>query len=657
MIYLRIRAVLWAAALFFSLGGCSLVKLRDDSSAFYSSTVLAGYVTSAVPWNKPVVVAAYARHGRDGVPDIVHHAVLHEAGGYELIVPKGEYAVFAFGDANGNLAWDAGEPFGAYTTEPVRASGAGALVNLDFAIANLQTRQEGTVPLGTSVAGRVAADRPAHSTQGGALASLDDPLFSAESGRRGYWAPVEFFKEVGGNIYFLEPYDPAKTPILFVHGAAGSPQDWRYFVEHLDRGRYQPWIFYYPSGASLDSMSYLLYWKLGNLQRRYHFNRLYLTAHSMGGLVARSFLANYGDQFPSIKLFVSLSSPWGGDPAADQGVAYSPAVIPSWRDVRSGGRFVHQLFDKPLPRDLDYYLFFGHGGRYSLLRQASSDGVITLDSQLRPAAQSEARRVFGYGADHVGILSSPPAFAQYAALLREADRKGGSGAARDGHVRLGFSYAAASGARAAQPMLVLTPEQAGSEPIVVPVSALDSGRELGPLPAGAYRAGLVARGFRSTPASVPVTIGPGAVAELAFMLAPQGTLSGYIGADVTSADNPAGSFRAGRRDISIESIVLTDGNDRREIRPAGDSRDRTFETYLAGEDYAFGSFFSFVGLNEGNYELTIKVSGYQPYRQTYAVAPGKYGYLTPIDLEPSRRAPPDASTAAGQAAAAAPLAR
>ena len=82
--------------------------------------------------------------------------------------------------------------------------------------------------------------------------------------------------------------------------------------------------------------------------------------------------------------------------------------------------------------------------------------------------------------------------------------------------------------------------------------------------------------------------------------------------------------------------MLTDGKDRREIRPAGDTRDRSLDAYLAGEDYAFGSFFSFVGLNEGDYELTIKVSGFQPYRQTYSVAPGKYGYLTPIDLEPLR---------------------
>jgi pimeloyl-ACP methyl ester carboxylesterase len=623
------RILLGAASLALCLSGCSLVKLRGDADTFYSSTVLAGYVSSAAAWDKPVVVAAYTRGG--GGADIVHHTLLHEAGGYELIVPKGEYGLFAFGDANGNLTFDAGEPFGAYGMAPVRADGKGALVNLDFAITDRPGPDAPALPPGTSVAGRAPA--APHSTQVGAIASFDDALFSAESGRRGYWAPVDFFKEIGGNIYFLEPYDPARTPILFIHGAGGSPQDWKYFIEHLDHRRYQAWIFHYPSGASLDSMSYLLYWKLGNLQRRYHFDRLYLAAHSMGGLVGRSFLANYGDQFPAIKLFVSLSAPWGGDPMADQGVAHSPAVIPSWRDVRAGGRFVRHLFDKPLPADLDYYLFFGHGGRYSLLRQASSDGVITLDSQLRPAAQAEARRVFGYGADHAGILSSPAAFAQFASLLEQTDRKGEEGGAQaGGRVRVSFSIESGS---AAQPMLLLAPVEEGREPIVVPVSVLDSGRELGPFPPGAYRAALVARGFRATPASAPLTIGAGATAGLSFELAPQGALSGYIGADVTAADNPAGSFREGRRDMHIESIVLTDGTDRREIRPAGDARDRTLEAYAAGRDYAHGAFFSFVGLKQGSYELTITVRGFRPFRQAYSVVPGRYGHLAAIDLEPS----------------------
>ncbi|MFM9434570.1 pimeloyl-ACP methyl ester carboxylesterase [Janthinobacterium sp. CG_23.3] len=620
------RSIFVSALLCVCLSGCSLVKLKEESKTFYSSTVLAGYVSSAAPWDKPIVVAAYST--RNGRLEIAHHTVLHEAGGYELIVQKGEYGLFAFGDANGNLRLDAGEPVGDYAPAPVPASGTGAVVNLDFVIS---AKAQGAIPPGTSVA--AAASGNQHSTQVGAIAKLDDALFSSESGRRGYWAPVDFFKEVGGNIYFLEEYDPRKTPILFVHGAAGSPQDWKYFLQRLDRSRYQPWVFYYPSGASLDSMSYLLYWKLGNLQRRYHYDRLYLTAHSMGGLVVRSFLANYGEQFPAAKLFVSLSTPWGGDALADSGVAYSPAVIPSWNDVRASGRFVQTLFQKPLPRELDYYLFFGHAGRYSPLRPASNDGAITLASQLRPAAQSEATRVFGYDADHIGILSSPEVFAQYAALLKAADKRDrGGDAARNGNVRVAFSYARPDEHPASPPVLVLTPTDPARERIVLPISARDNGRALGPFPPGDYNVGLLAHAFRATPASMPVSIGADGVADLRFLLTPQGTLSGYIGADATPADNPAGSFRRHRRDIQIESIVLTNGEDRREIRPLDETRDRTVESYMAGRDYVFNTFFSFVGLNEGSYELTIKVAGYQPYRHVYQVVPGKYGYLTPIDL-------------------------
>jgi pimeloyl-ACP methyl ester carboxylesterase len=141
---------------------------------------------------------------------------------------------------------------------------------------------------------------------------LDDELFSEEHGSKGYWEGVSFFKEFGGNIYFLEEYDPQKIPILFIHGATGTPKGWKYFVDNIDRTRFQPWFFYYPSGARIQGMSYLLLWKLENLKFKYNFEQLYITAHSMGGLVARSFIIDYGTHFPYVKLFVSLATPWGG---------------------------------------------------------------------------------------------------------------------------------------------------------------------------------------------------------------------------------------------------------------------------------------------------------------------------------------------------------
>ena len=89
------------------IGGCTLAKLSKESKAFYTSTVLVGRVASPSGWHGPIIVAAHTR--KFGRVSIVHHTLLHEPGGYELIVPKGQYALFAFGDTNSNGVFDAGQ--------------------------------------------------------------------------------------------------------------------------------------------------------------------------------------------------------------------------------------------------------------------------------------------------------------------------------------------------------------------------------------------------------------------------------------------------------------------------------------------------------------------------------------------------------------------
>jgi hypothetical protein len=227
-----------------------MVKLGADSKAFYASTVLVGRVECPTGCAGPVVVAAFQRQG-DRV-DVAHRTLLHEPGGYELIVPKGEYALFAFGDNNQNGIYEAGEPASQHVgATPVVATGTGVVALLDLVLSGSPSTRA-AVPTGTSFD---AASATHHSTQAGALADLEAARFSAESGKRGYWAPMDAFRDAGGNVYFLEPYDPNKIPILFVHGAAGSPQDWRYFFDHIDRRRYQPWFFQYPWQRRADRQS------------------------------------------------------------------------------------------------------------------------------------------------------------------------------------------------------------------------------------------------------------------------------------------------------------------------------------------------------------------------------------------------------------------
>lgn len=262
--------------------------------------------------------------------------------------------------------------------------------------------------------------RTMRSEDGVKRGDLAEAAFSEARGRSGYWSPRKFLDELGADIYGPGEYDPTKTPILFVHGAAGSPQDWRYFVAHLDRSHYQPWFFYYPSGAPVSDMSELLYRRLLEIQQRYHPRRLYITAHSLGGLVVRSMLGEHGESLPWVKLFISISTPWGGESLARMGVRLSPVVVPSWNDLCPHGRFLKTLFAKPLPPGIDYYLLFSHHGGHGIVRP-NNDGAVTLASQLRPEAQAEAKRIFGFDESHTGILSSQEVLDQYNDLLRAAD--------------------------------------------------------------------------------------------------------------------------------------------------------------------------------------------------------------------------------------------
>jgi len=150
----------------------------------------------------------------------------------------------------------------------------------------------------------------------------------------------------------FEPYDPKRIPVLFVSGAGGNPWEWRAQIDALDHSRYQPWVFVYPSGQRLANSVAVLERCITALQREYGFVRLYVTAHSMGGLLARDFIQRYAGPVP---VFVSLVTPWRGLRAAAWGVARSPAVIPSRVDMQPDSAFQRAIFARPLTSVTAHY--------------------------------------------------------------------------------------------------------------------------------------------------------------------------------------------------------------------------------------------------------------------------------------------------------------
>jgi len=203
---------------------------------------------------------------------------------------------------------------------------------------------------------------------------------------------------------------------------AGTPLDFAPLIDALDHTRFQPWVFYYPSGARLESLSALLTQLFVRLRVQYGFKRAAVVAHSMGGLVAREFLlqdyeTNAADV---VRTFVTISSPLGGMASAGKGVESSPIVVRSWYGLAPGNMYLDGLFyedpaaktrRRRLPAAMSYHLLFGFRG------SGSNDGIVALSSQLRPEAQEEARSERGFDETHTSILQSSAVAARLNQIL------------------------------------------------------------------------------------------------------------------------------------------------------------------------------------------------------------------------------------------------
>lgn len=396
------------------MAGCSLAYPCRHLETSADFNMLAGYVSCTSSRTGSIVVAAYEKE--DGKINIIDYTILHESGPYELVVPQGHPQVLAFRDEDNDLVLEKGEPAVNHGTDlPAWLKVDGMTITPEIVI-TAENERAANGPIGFTV----SKDQPKNlrSRPTGEIADLNNAIFAERYGAQGYWAPKAFLKNIGANIFFLQDYNPKKTPVLFIHGATGSPRGWRSFIESMNKTRFQPWFFYYPSGAPVKSMSNLLFWKLLKLRRVYHFNSIFIIAHSMGGLVARSFIMDFGERFPFVRLFLSIATPWGGDKLAEYGVQHSPVVVPCWRDLQPDGDFINSLYSRHLPEDIDFYLFFGHKGNRNPFR-SNNDRIISLASLLDLRSQSDARMIVGFNEDHDSILNSKEVLLKYNAIIND----------------------------------------------------------------------------------------------------------------------------------------------------------------------------------------------------------------------------------------------
>jgi len=411
-------------AILLALSGCSYIGIEkrdnadlkdvrtgtgEDARSEYNSAVVMGTLRNTDAARYPAAVVAYAMSSSGG--EVADFAILDGTGSFMLYLPAGRYRLYAARDFNGDGSFSASEICGVYGDTPdapkeiVLHEG---VVAKDVGI-SMSRAQAGTIkPPGMFyLSDNVGMVR--QRGENGEIVKIYDERFSPDNAATGWWSPSGFMKAFGARIYMLEPYDPGKIPVLFIHGARGTPQDWVYFLIRMDRKRYQPWFYYYPSGMRLTLATSLLYEDLTELHGKYGFRKMGIAAHSVGGLIARSLLTRYDldEQDSYVKLYATFATPWTGFPMADVATAIPQKKIPCWFDVGSHSPFISRTLNTRLPHQVKHYLFYGRNDR------VAGDGA--RDERVR----ADAAGTFAFDCTHESILSDRAVFRKFSEIMKK----------------------------------------------------------------------------------------------------------------------------------------------------------------------------------------------------------------------------------------------
>lgn len=322
--------------------------------------------------------------------------------------------IFVFEDQNLDFTYQLGEP--SYLFEQ------NALVNNSVFI-HSDNKKIGGISTLDGLAVEPYLELKIREDRVGAIVTLDDPVFSRRAKEMGMWQPLQFVENDYGGIFFLEAYDPAKIPVLFIHGMGGSGQDFEEMIAFLDRDKYQPWLVNYPSSLSLTFLAHSVASLMKQLNEQYQYRPIHIVAHSMGGVLTQRYLnvCSVGNRCHSIQSFTSIASPFGGVPSAESGVKYSPVAMPSWTGLMPNGHAIKNLF----PTDKNglrppHLLIFGYNKGAGDIG-ASSDGTILLSSQLRQEAQQQAEVIYGFNYSHSDILKQQQVYSKISEFWQQVE--------------------------------------------------------------------------------------------------------------------------------------------------------------------------------------------------------------------------------------------
>jgi pimeloyl-ACP methyl ester carboxylesterase len=111
--------------------------------------------------------------------------------------------------------------------------------------------------------------------------------------------PGEFLEKEG--VFLVQVYDPNKIPIVFIHGLMSVPQTWLPVMAALEshpalRGKFQFWVFAYPTGDPISYSALQLRRALESVYKVYPRTRgMEIVNHSLGGDLTHLQVIDTGD--------------------------------------------------------------------------------------------------------------------------------------------------------------------------------------------------------------------------------------------------------------------------------------------------------------------------------------------------------------------------
>jgi hypothetical protein len=261
----------------------------------------------------------------------------------------------------------------------------------------------------------------AYDPLGGDYVTLEEKLFGLRACLTGLLEPKKFDEAIGFKILLEEPHDPARIPVLMVHGHLTGPRAMEHVGPSLDRTRFEPWYAYFPAGYGVDHIARRLRASLAKTAAHEGVSSIGVVTYSLGGLIVRAALKPDDGQLamPEVPVFIAASTPWAGTRRVGRW-AWAAEAPESWKDMKPGSDFLAHLFDEPLPPSTEMHVLCGSGGNTKWL-YGDDDSVVEVEALLTPEVLEEAATVMHYDyLAHFDMVSHPEPLARINDLLEDA---------------------------------------------------------------------------------------------------------------------------------------------------------------------------------------------------------------------------------------------